>query len=126
MNRRNLITASMVLALALILVVSANVMAGEKGSKGVLTGTIHCIDSSGTMHTKAGVCPADHIAHVILTDDGRVVMLGGGKKAEQLIRNLSYPAGTKVGVRGEYFEGLSTIEMEELWFKSGEGAGAAD
>ncbi len=126
MNRRNLLTVSMVMALALMLVVPANVMAGEMGSKEVLTGTIHCIDTSGKMTTKAGVCPADHIAHVIITDDGRAVMLGGGEKAEQLIRNLAYPAGTRVSVSGDVFEGLSAIEVDELWFKASEIAGPGE
>ncbi len=121
MNRRNLITVSMVMALALMLVVSMNVMAGDKTT---LTGTIHCIDTSGRLNPKAGVCPADHIAHVIITDDGRAVMLGGGEKAEQLIRNIAYPVGTKVSVRGDFMEGLSAIEVDELWFKAGEMAGA--
>lgn len=123
MKRAAMLTIVLSVVVGLMLVLPASGLAG--GEKATLTGTIHCIDTSGKLHTKAGVCPADHIAHVIITDDGRAVMLGGGEKVEQLIRNLAYPAGTRVRVKGDLFEGRSAIEVDELWFKAGEFAGAA-
>ena len=112
MKRAAMLTVVLSVVVGLMLVLPASGLAG--GGKATITGTIHCIDNSGKMHTKAGVCPADHIAHVIITDDGRAVMLGGGKKMEKLVRELSFPAGTKVKAMGKMSDELNAMELEEL------------
>ena len=115
MRRETLLTISLAVALVFMLALANSGEAREiKTELTTLTGTIHCIGLDGKLHIKAGVCPADHIAHVIITEDGRAVMLGGSEKMEKLIRNLSLPAGTKVKVRGQMAEELSAIDMEEL------------
>lgn len=111
MRKTTAVTVSLLFVLSLMLAMAGEGLAAEQTT---LTGTIHCIDISGKLHVKAGVCPADHIAHVIITDDGRAVMLGGGEKMEALIRNLAIPAGTKVGVRGGYQREFSAMEVEEI------------
>lgn len=119
MRKTTVLMVSLLFVFGLMLAMSADGVAAEKAT---LTGTIHCIDASGKLHVKAGVCPAEHIGHVIITDDGRAVMLGGSERMEQLVRNLAIPAGTKVSVRGMLSEELSAIEMEELVLSVG-GAG---
>lgn len=119
MKRAAMLTAVLSVVLGLMLVIPGTGLAG--GGKTSLTGTIHCIDNSGKMHTKAGVCPADHIAHVIITDDGRAVMLGGGEKIEKLVRELSFPAGTRVKAKGKMSDDLSAMELEELIIGAGAG-----
>jgi len=119
MKKALILSVAIAIALSFTLALSSNALAGGKAT--TITGTIHCIDSSGKMHVKAGVCPADHIGHILLTDDGRAIMLGGGEKMEAAVRNLNISAGTKVKIKGEMAEDLSAIKIEEI--VAGVGAG---
>jgi hypothetical protein len=123
MKKKSILTVSLIAALALGLAFSTAGMAGEKSRQTVITGTIYCVDITGKMVTKAGICPAEHVAHVLITDDGRAVMLGGGEKVEKLIRNIALPAGTRVSIRGELVEELSAIQGEELLLNGGAAGG---
>lgn len=117
MNRATKLTTVLAVTMGLMFILTGSGLAG--GVKANITGTIHCIDSSGKMHTKAGVCPADHIGHILITDDGRAVMLGGGEKMEKYIRNLNIPAGKKVRAKGMMSDELNAIELEELTIVGG-------
>ncbi len=121
MRRANLLTISLAIVLGLMLALSINGIAGEKQT--TISGTIHCIDSQGNLSVKAGVCPADHIAHLLITDDGRAIMLGGGEKVEKLIRNLVIPAGTNVKISGEMGEEFNAISVEEIALSVGAAGG---
>jgi len=123
MKKRVLLTASLAVIMAFVLAISGSALAAEHKAPGTLTGTIYCIDASGKMLPKAGVCPAEHIGHLIMTDDGRAIMLGGGEKMEQLIRNMVLPSGAKVRVRGEMAEEFRTISVEEIILSVGAAGG---
>ncbi len=117
MKRATLLTIVVPVILAFVLAMPIAGMA-EGGSVEV-TGKIYCIDTFGNMTAKDGVCPIDHIAHVIITVDGEAIMLGGGKKMEKKIRKMSYPAGTKVKVKGKRVKELNAIDVEELTIVGG-------
>jgi len=114
MKKEALLTLSLAGVIAFMLAMSGGALAAGQKTPATITGTIYCIDASGKMSPKAGVCPASHLGHVLMTDDGKVIMLGGGEKMEQLIRNMVLPSGAKVRVRGEMAEELEAISVEEI------------
>jgi hypothetical protein len=88
---------------------------GIPTDKAILTGKIYCITAGGEMHGKEGVCTADHIAHLIITDDGRAYILGGSTEVLEQIRKAPLKASSKVKLKGVISPRHNAIRVEKWW-----------
>lgn len=89
--------------------------------KTTLSGSIYCISSDGTMHGKEGVCPVDHAAHILITDDGEAYMLGGSTEILKQIRSASLKMGAKVKVEGDVSTAFRAVDVK--WWEEYETVG---
>lgn len=108
-----MLTIALAVALSFTLAFSSTVLAQQKGEMHI-EGTLYCVDATGIMHLKTGVCPAEHLAHVLITADGRAVVLGGGENADKLIRKQVVPVGAKEKVKGQMIEGVPAMKVKDI------------
>ena len=121
MFKFNLINVTAVLLMASYLAVFSAYAAGDDAA--VVTGKLYCITSSGEMVYKAGVCPVEHLGHIMLTDKGKALMIshGGG----ELLRKMNVPPGASVEVIGRIIkEELKSLEIKEIRILEGVGGGS--
>lgn len=123
MKYRIKVIAIMAAVAAIIIALSdAEALAnGVPTGQATLTGTVYCIEPDGTMHSKEGTCSADHLAHLLITDDGKVFILGGDTEVMEEIRKAPLKKGEKVKIRGEVSPEHKSIKVK--WWEEYETIG---
>lgn len=119
---RKLILPGLLMAAMLVMFYGSNALADEISTgETTLTGSIYCISADGTMHGKEGVCPIDHIAHLLITNDGNVYILSGSTSIEEQIRKAPLKASSKIKVKGRVVPKLKAVDVR--WWQEYETVG---
>jgi len=105
--------AALTIALTLTILFSAFKANSGENDADVVKGKLYCITSAGDLIHKSGVCPVDHLGHIILTEDGKALMITHGR-GEKLMRKIAIPPGASVTVVGKIIKELNSIEVEEI------------
>jgi hypothetical protein len=104
---------ALIIALTLTILFPAFKVNSEENDAKVVKGKLYCITSAGELVYKAGVCPVEHLGHIILTEDGKALMITHGR-GEELIRKIAIPPGASVTVVGKIIKKLNSIDVEEI------------
>ena len=107
------------ISLVMIAVLPVYPVSAVEDDQEVVTGKLYCITASADLIYKAGVCPVDHMGHIMITDDGKALMIS--HKGDELLRKIAIPSGATVKMVTRIIKDLNVAEVEELRIPVGPG-----